>query len=481
MHNPPIEPSSLLQRRAAGERGIGRLFRRVVRHARTPWSLPALVWKNINYALAARRPEYWSELGRRLAARGRYEEALACYDRALLLKPDVPQWLRNRANALRNLGRFDEAEGSLRRALRLKPDFAAAHFDLGNALYSLGRTSEAEDSYRSALRLQPEMPRVHFRLGLALLKAGQFDAGWKEFERRWRVEDMDPPFCKPSWNGESIGDRILLLFAHEHEGYGDTIQFCRYVGQIATDARQLILAVRPPLVRLLSRLPGVSEVIASGSQLPSFDLQCSFMRLPYIAGTTLESIPAATPYLAADAADVAQWRQRLAGTTGLRVGLCWAGQRSLSPGYLAWNRRRSMTLETLAPLGQIRGVRFISLQKDLPAVDATSMHGLRLQDFTADLHDFSDTAALIENLDLVISVDTAVAHLAGALGKPIWLLNPFDPCWRWLLGRDDSPWYPSLRQFRQPSPWDWHSMIGHVRDALQRLAAGDQSQLRPQR
>ncbi len=368
---------------------------------------------------------------------------------------------------------------SLRRALQLNPDFAGAHFELGNTLYSLGRTSEAQDSYRTALRLQPDMPRVHFRLGLALLKAGQFDAGWKEFERRWRVEDMAPPFGRPSWNGEAIANRALLLFAHEHEGYGDTIQFCRYVGQIATDARQVILAVRPPLVRLLSRLPGASEAIALGSQLPSFDLQCSFMRLPYIAGTGLHSIPAATPYLAADASEVTQWRRRLAGVTGLRVGLCWAGQRSHSPDYLAWNRRRSMTLETLAPLAEVSGVQFISLQKDLPAADAASAHGMPLHDFTADLHDFSDTAALIENLDLVISVDTAVAHLAGALGKPVWLLSTSDACWRWLLNRDDSPWYPSLRLFRRSTPRDWHSVIDRVQHALQRLADGDQSQLRP--
>ncbi len=422
--------------------------------------------------------QHWSELGGSLAAGGRYEEALACYDRALRLKPDVPQWLSHRGNALRNLGRFDEAEADLRRALRLRPDFAGAHFDLGNVLYSLGRTAEALESYRAALRLQPDMPRVSFRLSLALLKAGQFEAGWSKFERRWRIDDAISPLRKPSWNGEAIDGRVLLLFAHEHEGYGDTIQFCRYVGQIATEAKQVIAAVRPPLVRLLAGLSGTSEVMALGGQMPSFDLQCSFMRLPYIAGTTLESIPAPVPYLTADSADVARWRQRLADIPGLKVGLCWTGQRSHAPSYLAWNRRRSISLETLAPLAEIAGVRFISLQKDPPAVDAASEHGLRLHDFTEDLHDFSDTAALIENLDLVISIDTAVAHLAGALGKPIWLLNPFDACWRWLLNRDDSPWYPSLRQFRQPTPWDWHSVTRRVRDALERLAAGDSGQLR---
>jgi hypothetical protein len=455
-------------------------LRNVVRHARTPRSLPSLLWKNIKSALAARRPEYWSELGRGLAARGRHHEALECYDRALVLKPDVPQLLRRRSDALRNLGRFDEAETSLRRAVRLKPDFATAHFDLGNVLYyGLGRPTEAQACYRTALRLRPDMPRVHARLGMALLKAGQFEEGWKEFERRWRVEDVVPPFCKPLWNGEAIGDRVLLLFTHKDAGFGDTIQFCRYVPQIAAGAPRVVLWVQPSLARLLSRLPGVSEVIALGGEPPSCDLQCAIMRLPWIAGATSASIPA-TPYLTADPADVALWRKRLAGIGGLRVGLCWAGERRPSAGQLSWDRRRSISLEMLAPLGQIPGVRFISLQKGQPAIEAASVpHGMELHDFTADLHDFSDTAALIENLDLVISVDTAVAHLAGALHKPTWLLNHSWACWRWLLDRDDSPWYPSLRQFRQTTPWDWDSVISRVRDALQGLAAGEHSSLRP--
>ncbi len=441
------------------------------------WSL---VWKSIRNPLASRSPDFWSEVGRDLAARGRDDEALECYDRAVARKPDMPQWLSTRGNVLRNLGRFEEAEASLRKALRLEPNSAAAHFDLGNVLYSLGRSCEAEASYRTALRLRPDMPKVHFRLGLALLKAGRLEEGWKEFERRWRVEEGAPPYCKPSWNGEPVGDRVLLLFAHEAEGYGDTIQFCRYVPQIAAGARRVIVLVRPPLLRLLSRLPGVSEVIALGGELPAFDLQCAIMRLPYAVGTTLDSIPAPTPYLAADAADVARWRKRLAGITGLRVGLCWTGQRAHSPGYLAWNRRRSVPPETWARLGQIAGVQFVSLQKDPPAgAAARPRRGIELHDFTAELHDFSDTAALIENLDLVISIDTSVAHLAGALNKPIWLLNAFDACWRWQLNRNDSPWYPSLRQFRQPAPWDWDSVISRVRAALQRLVAGDSSELRP--
>ena len=500
--------------------GIGARFQRLLRHARNPRSLPTLFWKNIKYAFASQRPGQsddpgvWNEIGRALAERGRHEEALACYDRALVIRPDIPQVLSNRGNALRNLGRLEQAEASFREALRLKPNFANAHRNLGRLLFDLGRWeeavasvrtalrfqpelpdahrdlgdiphhlgrfAEAQETYRAGLRLRPEDPGLHMSLGMALLKAGQFEEGWKEFE--WRLQSQRmvrelSRFSVPTWNGEAIGGRVILL--HADEGFGDTLQFCRYVPQIAVSARTVV-AVQRPLVRLLSRLPGPIEVIAAGDRLPSFDLHCPLMSLPRAVGTTLDTIPATTPYLEADPADVAYWRERLASLAGLRVGLCWAGGQSSKPDTIAWNRRRSISLDTLAPLGDIYGVRFISLQKEPPA--AESAHpplGMQLHDFTDDLHDFADTAALIEGLDLVISVCTSVAHLAGALGKPVWLLNCFGASFRWLQDRDDSPWYPSLRQFRQPEPGDWHSVINRVRDALQRLAAGDRSQLRP--
>ncbi len=231
----------------------------------------------------------------------------------------------------------------------------------------------------------------------------------------------------------------------------------------------------------MSALPGITQIVACGDSLPPFDLHCPLMSLPRAFGTTLDSIPAATPYLAADRARAAAWRPRLAGLDGLRVGLVWAGgQRLDSPELAATDRRRSVALGTLAPLGEVSGVSFVSLQKDGPAAQAAHPPpGMVLHDFTADLHDFADTAPLVDGLDLVISVDTAVAHLAGALGKPVWLLNRFDTDWRWLRDREDSPWYPTLRQFRQPNPGDWTSVVGRLRDALQRLAAGDRDQLRP--
>ena len=264
------------------------------------------------------------------------------------------------------------------------------------------------------------------------------------------------------WRGEAIGDRTILL--HAEHGLGDTLQFCRYVPLMVC---RIILEVQAPLVRLLSRLPGVMQIVARGDKLPPFDLHCPLLSLPHAFGTTLDTIPAGMPYLSADPALAANWQERLLGLDGLRIGLVWAGGRRFKD-----DRRRSIALKTLAPLGDVSGVSFVSLQKDEAAAQAADPpHGMMLHDFTTDLHDFEDTAALVVNLDLVISVDTAVAHLAGALGKPVWLLNRCDTDWRWLLNRDDSPWYPTLRQFRQSRPGDWNSAICAARDALQRLMA----------
>jgi len=293
---------------AAGS-GTGALFQRVLRHARTPWSLPALFSKNLKYAVASRRPGFWNERGRGLAARQRYEEALECYDHALAIRGDIPQIWANRGRALRNLDRLDEAEQSLCEAVRLKPDFANAHTELGRVLdcvgrfdeaeasvrttlrlepkhafahctlgyilYHLGRVAEAQASYRTALRLRPENRQWRVFLGEALLLAGQLEEGWREFEWRWQSEGqirLRSLFGVPSWNGEAIGDRVILLLADQ--GHGDALQFCRYVPQVAARAGRTVLAVQPRLVRLLSRLPGVSEIVTEGDRRPSFDLWC---------------------------------------------------------------------------------------------------------------------------------------------------------------------------------------------------------------
>jgi len=427
------------------------------------------------------RPDFAEALSNRgntLKELKRFEEALASYDRALTLRPDFAEALYNRGNTLHELKRFEEALASYDRALTLRPDFAEALYNRGVTLYELKRLEEALASYDKAIALKSDYADAHCNEAMLRLLTGDFNRGWAKYEWRWKTKHMSGGarhFSAPLWSGESIGDRVILL--HAEQGLGDTLQFCRYVPLIAAGAR-IVLEVQAPLVRLLSRLPGLTEIIARGDSLPAFDLHCPLLSLPRAIGTTLDTIPASTPYLAADPALAADWRKRLAGLDGLRVGLVWSGgqsgQRLGSPDLVAVDRRRSIALDRMAPLGEASGVSFISLQKDEAAAQsANPSRGMALHDFTADLHDFEDTAALVTNLDLVISVDTSVAHLAGALGKPVWLLNRFDTCWRWLLNRDDSPWYPTLRQFRQPSPGDWNSVIRAVRDALQRLADGD--------
>ncbi|MBO0736770.1 MAG: tetratricopeptide repeat protein [Alphaproteobacteria bacterium] len=425
--------------------------------------------------LSPNYPEAHSNLGHALCDLGRPAEAEASCREALRLRPNNPQAHNNLGVALNDLSRAAEAEASYREALRLRPNYPEVHSNLGSALYALGRLTEAEASFREALRLRPNYPEAHDNLGHALLLAGRFEEGWKEYEWRWKTKTLSSSardFSAPLWRGEAIADRTILL--HAEQGLGDTLQFCRYAPLIGRGAG-IILEVQAPLVRLLSRLPGVMKIGARGESLPPFDLHCPLMSLPLAFRTTLDTIPAATPYLSADPSLAANWRERLVGLDGPRIGLVWAGQaRSNFPAAAAVDRRRSIALKALAPLAEVSGVSFVSLQKDGPAAQAANPPpGMVLHDFTGKLHDFEDTAALIVNLDLVISVDTSVAHLAGALGKPVWLLNRFDTCWRWLLNRDDSPWYPTLRQFRQPRPGDWNSAVCAARDALHRLMAGD--------
>jgi tetratricopeptide repeat protein len=426
-------------------------------------------------AIEPNHPEACCHLGVALRDLGRPAEAEASYREALRLRPDYPEAHNNLGNVLSDLGRLAEAEASYREALRLRPDCPETHNNLGGALNDLGRPAEALACYERALAIRPDDVSAHFGRSRPLLLRGDYAEGWREFEWRWRGGTAEEiklrGFAAPQWQGEDVAGKTLLL--HAEQGFGDTLQFCRYASLVGATAR-VILEVQPSLVRLCSSLAGVAQVIARGDPLPAFDLHCPLMSLPLAVGTTHDTIPARVPYLAADPKLVAGWRERLAGLDGLRVGLVWAGSLRPEPELSAIDRRRSIALAMMAPLSETSGVSFISLQKGEPAAqsaNATSALGLALHDFTANLQDFADTAALIETLDLVISVDTSVAHLAGALGKPIWLLNRFDTCWRWLLDRDDSPWYPQLRQFRQPNPGDWNSVMRAVRDALQRRAA----------
>ncbi|MDR3539330.1 MAG: tetratricopeptide repeat-containing glycosyltransferase family protein [Acetobacteraceae bacterium] len=397
-------------------------------------------------------------LGHALSDIGRPEQAAAAYREALRLNPRLPALHNNLGLVLHEASRLDEAVEALRIAVRQAPQDTGAISNLAGVLKDAGRLEEAESLYRALLQRNPNDAAAHYNLGVMLLVAGRFEQAWPEWEWRFRADPaLAHRFTQPSWTGGPLGGRTLLV--HAEQGIGDMVQFSRYVPLLPRDGR-VVLEVHPPLVPLLRQLDGVAEVVAIGDPLPAHDLRCPMMSLPLALGLTRAAdIPASVPYLKPDPARVTAWRERLAALPGRRVGVVWAG----NPERMRMDRRRSLNATALAPLAAVPGVSLVSLQKG-PA--AAQLPPGAMTDWTADLADFVDTAALIEALDLVIAVDTAVLHVAGALGKPVWLLNRFDTCWRWELGCDDSRWYPTLRQFRQTEPGVWDDVVVRVCEAL---------------
>ena len=299
-----------------------------------------------------------------------------------------------------------------------------------------------------------------------LLATGQFEEGWHYYEWRPSLRGSTRRFSVPLWDGKPSADRVLLL--HAEQGLGDTLQFCRYAPLVGAGI-PVILEVQPALRNLLSCLPGVVGIVAAGESPPPYDAHFPLMSMPRLIGSTVDTIPSSVPYLSADPQRQLAWRRRLSSLGGAaKVGLVWAGRHEAEgPASAAMDRRRSIALAQMSVFADIEGVCFVSLQKGPAAAQATHPpERLTVYDFTEALTDFADTAALVDELDLIISVDTAVAHLAGALGKPTWMLDRFDSCWRWLVDRDDSPWYPTLRLFRQPLAGDWASVMAAVRGAL---------------
>lgn len=408
-----------------------------------------------------------------LAELNRQEDAVASYDKAIALRPDFAEAYYNRAGVQVSLRRHLDAVASYDNAIALNADYAEAHHNRGVALRELRRHKEALASYDKAIALKPDFVDAHLNRSLSLLAMGRLAEAWHPYE--WRKK-LDPPhghrdYPQPVWRGaESLAGRTL--FVHAEQGLGDTIQFCRYLTLLPEDTH-IVLEAPQPLVRLLRGLRQTITVIGDTETPPPFDFHCPMLSLPLAHATSLETIPAQVPYLHADPAATDQWRNRLSGLPGFHVGLCWAGQsRDHLPAANEIDRRRSISLALYGPLASIPGVRFVSLQKGQPATQtATPPPGMTIHDWTRDLTDFAETAALIAALDLVISVDTSVAHLAGALGKPVWILNRFDMCWRWLTGRTDLPWYPTARLFNQPQPGGWDRVMAEVETALRQVIA----------
>jgi tetratricopeptide (TPR) repeat protein len=415
------------------------------------------------------KPDYpmaLNNLGVLYLAVNRLDEAESLYRQALACKPDYPAALNNLGNVLHYKGMFEDSISLFTKALALQPDYPNALNNLGNALKNIGHLPEAIAAFKQAIALKSDCPDYHFNLSMALLAAGRFHEGWRAFESRWETPQfasLRQKTTKPRWEGETGEGRVLLIRAEQ--GLGDTLQFCRYAPLAAARGLRVILEVQPALVNLMGSLAGVERTVAQGRPLPDFDFYCPMMSLPLAFGTRLETIPAIVPYLSVPDECKHNWQNRLPDDkkANFRVGLVWAGKpRFQTPDLIAVDRRRSIAADLLAPLMDIDGIQFYSLQKDGPGA-SKEFGPIDLMD---ECRDFVDTAALICNLDLVISVDTSVAHLAGALGKPVWMLNRFDTCWRWLQDREDSPWYPTMRLFRQPSPGDWQSVILRVKREL---------------
>lgn len=404
-------------------------------------------------------------LGNALVLLGRFDEALAHYDAVLAVQPAHPEMLVNRGGALAGLGRPEEALAAYDRALALRSDYGKARIGRGATLAALNRHQDALQEYTTALAADKSNADIQHNEALSLLTLGDYIRGFQKYEARWLRAGMPRrrSLGKPLWRGEYPLARKTIL-VHAEQGLGDTLQFARYVPLLARSGAKVVLEVQKELVALLSRLEGVTSVVARGDALPPYDVHCPAGSLPLALRTDVATIPANGPYLAAEEARVATWRERLASLPSPRIAVAWSGSADH-----ANDRNRSITLERFAPLLAAAAGSVVSIQRDLRGGDADALARLGNVTHVGDaLADFDDTAAVMALADLVISVDTSVVHLAGALGRPVWVLLPFQPDWRWLLGRDDAPWYPSVRLFRQPRPGDWDSVIARVRDELSR-------------
>jgi len=409
-------------------------------------------------AAAPGHAEARAQRGVALAALGRHEEALADFDAVLRARPE-PIVAYNRGLTLAALGRTAEAVEAYDRTLAAIPGHVAALSSRGVALQALDRHAEAIASFDRALALAPDYADAHFNKSLALLAIGDYRAGQAEYEWRWKrsgTEHLRANFGRPLWLGETpLQGKTILL--HAEQGLGDTIQLVRYVPRLAAAGAKVVLEVRPELKALLARLPGAATVIARGEPRPAFDLHCPLGSLPLALKTEPASVPADIPYLAADPARVERWRARLEACGSPRVAIVWAGNTAH-----ANDRNRSLPLARLAPLWADSRARFVGLQRDLRSGDAELLAAAPVLHLGSELMDFDDTAAVLAGCDLVIAVDTSVAHLAGALGRPLWVLLPFSADWRWTKDSERSPWYPAARLYREPQPGDWDDVVARV-------------------
>jgi hypothetical protein len=386
--------------------------------------------------------------------------------------------------AFMHLGRLEQAIACYRQALCLKPDYAEAYNNLGNVFYVKVNLGEAVISYEQAVRLKPEYGRAHVNLAMAWLLTGNFEQGWPEYDWRHRdpKEAARPPLPEPTWDGSRLAGRSILL--RTEQGIGDTLHFIRYAPLLKAQGSTVLVECAEELLPLLSNCPGIDLLVPRSSHAAApFDLQVPLLSVPGLLGTTLATIPANVPYLFADAKRVEHWRQELRAVGGFKIGIVWQCNTKLDQRrpMTAW---RSLPLVEFAPVGRLAGVSLFSLQQGAGTEQMRQVTSLfSITDLGSWIDDgcgaFVATAAVMKCLDLIITCDTSIAHLAGALGVPVWVALPFAPDWRWLLDREDSPWYPTMRLFRQDEPGQWKPVLKRIAHEAHRLQAKSAEDMRP--
>jgi len=422
-------------------------------------------------ALDPSLPDIHNNLGNALRACGLPQDAMAAYAQAIALRPDFTEAFNNLGVLMGELGMIEGSLAAFGQAIALNPDYAEAYSNMGNVLKSRRRGDEAIAAYSQALAVRPDYHGARLNLAIALLQQGRWQEGWEEYRARWftgALARQRVSFSQPEWNGEPLEGKTILLYGEQ--GYGDLLQFIRYAPLLAERGARVIVLAHKGLVRLFQSVQGIAEVLSFDERPESFDYHLAMMSAPRVFATTPQTIPAPVPYLAADPAEVEQWRQRLSHLPGRKVGLVWSGDPR--PHDLAANmldRQRSMDLQAFAFTKKIPGISLVNLQKGGPAAQLAGSD-LELFDAMDEISDFAGTAALVSALDLVVSVDTSMVHLTGAIGKPVWILSRYDGCWRWLLDREDTDWYPSAKLFLQTAPNDWSAALVRLEDALRAFA-----------
>ena len=416
----------------------------------------------------ALKPQYalgHYNLGTLLYERKQLDEAIHCLRRAIKADPQLVIAHHNLGLALFDQGKLEEATVCYRRALKLEPKLAPAHHNLGNTLAAMGEYEEALASEYKALELEPSYAQAHAGVAVLLLLTGEFKRGWPEYEWRWKTDKLVPrDFPQPRWEGQPLNGRTILL--HAEQGLGDTFQFIRFAPLLKAHGATVIVECAKPEFKLLNNCQGIDQLIPAGNALPSFDYHIPLLSIPGVLGISLATIPANVPYLFANPDLIEAWRSKLDSPDKFRIGINWRGREGTGEF-----RKRDIPLDFFSGLAATPGIQLISLQKggeqELRAA-GDRLPIIELEGLDTANGAFMDTAAVMTNLDLVITSDTSIAHLAGGLGVPVWVALPFVPDWRWLLNRSDSPWYPTMRLFRQKKPGGWTDVFIEIEEAARK-------------